>query len=710
MKLWKGMPLLVGMIFLVLACFVLPVMAEEAVRELEKKEEGEKQAHKQYELETMTVTAEKREEDIQEVPVSISALSEIQIEDARIVSIIDLAANIPNLDIIPIGGSRFYTTTSIRGIGTTFIGDPAVGLYVDGVPYSDEHSYNIQLFDIERIEVLRGPQGVLYGKNTQGGVINIVTRKPGNKFMGKASVGIGNYKSREYRLGISCPIIEDRLFFGLAGVKMTRDGFVDNTFLNTNPDDRNGIGGRAGLRWTPSDRLDVMLDLNMEENKDGSMIMTPMDQNDPFKVTWDFDGHEDTKFNGQSLRVAYEASMLMLTSITARREWTVDFLVDYDYSPADIMIGGMKKDNTQWSQEFRCQSLENGSALKWLTGAYYGHKDYYSELPYQYGADAGPWAGAKENQEADMLNKDYALFGQTTYTFFDKLDLTAGLRYGYEEKEMKRSHYFDMGGVIVPVAPDMDRDGNWSEWAPKINVAYRPSNHLMAYVGAAKGYKSGGFSYPEDDPALVEFEPEVSWNYETGLKSSWLNNRLVANAALFYNDIDEMQVRRQTGVNTVTVVNAKKAVTKGFEVELMARPAQGFDLIAGFGYTDAEYDDFIDPVNGIDYTGKKCLGVPKYNYNLTAQYRHLTGFMGRLEWQGIEDRYFDEANTRKESYSLVNGRIGYETEHFDIHLWAKNIFDEQYFHIGWPDTGGGNLWTGSPGDPRTFGIMVTGRF
>ncbi len=232
----------------------------------------------------------------------------------------------------------------------------------------------------------------------------------------------------------------------------------------------------------------------------------------------------------------------------------------------------------------------------------------------------------------------------------------------------------------------------------------------MAYAGAAKGYKSGGFSYSEDDISRVAFKPETSWNYEAGMKSSWMDSRIVINAAFFYNDIDEMQVRHQTGTNTVTVLNAEKAATKGFEIEIMAQPAPGLDLVGAVGYTDSEYKEFLDPITGVDYKGNSFLGVPGCNYNLSAQYRHKSGLMGRVELNGVLDRSFNEANSKKESYRLVNGRFGYESEHFDIHVWAKNLLDEEYFTMAWEQTGGFDLWTGSPGDPRTIGIMLTGRF
>lgn len=715
MKLWKGRPLLVGMIFLVSVCFVLPAMAQEAVQELEKKEEGEKKAHKEYELETMTVTAEKREENIQEVPVSISVLSDIQIEDAGIVSIQDFALQIPNLCIAS-SGWRVGNVMTIRGIGTGNVMDQTVGLYVDDVSYSIGYSIDTELFDIERIEVLRGPQGTLYGKNTLGGVVNIITRKPGNQWEGKVSGSYGKYDSQDYRAAIRGPMVKDKLFFGISGVKNKRDGYADNTYLGTEPDDRDATSGRVHLNWLPTDALDITLSANTETQRNGTSAFGPIEEirRNPHKVNYNYDGYEDIDSNSQTFRLSYEAPWFKLTSITARRDYEYEQgNIDMDFSPIDSLVNYGDCDQEQWSQELRVQSPKDSVNLKWLAGTYWFKEDIDMDVSY----DMHTW-GMKSYQLSKMGNQGYAFFGQATYTLFEKLGLTAGLRYDHEKKETDWKTYTEMAGMIVPGSEsEMNPDEDYDEWLPKFAIDYRWAPSLMTYVSAAKGYKSGGFNYMVSDPSYISYDPEYSWNYEIGCKSNWLDNRLILNLAAFYIKWTDQHVRLATSPTEWAFQNAAESHSQGFEAELIARPAVGLEFVAGFGYTDAKFDDYRDPIydptTGLKigeniYDDKRINGVPEYTYNIAAQYRHVSGLFGRVELQGIGNSYWDPANEIKEdAYELVNTRLGYETEHFDIYLYAKNIFDKEYLSAA---TDMGGYYAGRAGDPQTFGIMLNGRF
>ena len=271
----------------------------------------------------------------------------------------------------------------------------------------------------------------------------------------------------------------------------------------------------------------------------------------------------------------------------------------------------------------------------------------------------------------------------------------------------------EMMGMRIPVA-ELETDANWTEWMPKFAVDYRWTPKLMAYVSVAKGYKSGGFNYAVDTTSDVSYDPEYSWNYEVGIKSSWLDNRLIANLAAFYIDSTDRQVGQISAIaaNQVIIRNAAETYSQGFELELVARPAAGLDFIAGFGYTEAKYDDYKDPVIGTSYDDNLIPVVPEYTYNLAVQYRHPTGLFGRVDLQGIGDMYWDNANTQKEdAHEIVNARLGYEGEYkgfgFDMYLWAKNLFDEEYADGVFAYLGD---LVGSAGDPQTFGITLTARF
>jgi|LGOV01.1.fsa_nt_gb iron complex outermembrane receptor protein len=718
MKNWKQKFLLGTLTLLFFVSPVLPAMAEEAQQELEKKEGVKEKVRAEYELEVMTVTAEKREEKIQEVPVSITVLSDIQIEDSGIVSIKDIALQIPNLHIVKTN-NRYHTYLVGRGTGSvTWGGESPMGFFVDDVPYFMTSTIDTGLFDIERIEVLRGPQGTLYGRNTEAGVVNIITKKPGNQLEGRASVGYGNYDSQDYRVSIRGPMLKDKLFFGVSGVKNKRDGYTENDCLGGELDDRDTTSGRVKLGWMPTDTLDITLTAAAERFRDGAKAVNFLDQvrHHPHHANYDYKGFLDQDTNDQALRVAYETPWFKVTSITARRDKDFEYDDDSDFTSVDLFRGYQKEDETYWTQELRIQSRKDFGALKWLLGGYYFDGDFDKDVLFdirQAVPEMGVPAPTEDWQLSELDVRGHAIFGQATYTLFEKLGITAGLRYDYEEKENKWQRYMEMMGMRIPVA-ELETDANWTEWMPKFAVDYRWTPKLMAYVSVAKGYKSGGFNYAVDTTSDVSYDPEYSWNYEVGIKSSWLDNRLIANLAAFYIDSTDRQVGQISAIaaNQVIIRNAAETYSQGFELELVARPAAGLDFIAGFGYTEAKYDDYKDPVIGTSYDDNLIPVVPEYTYNLAVQYRHPTGLFGRVDLQGIGDMYWDNANTQKEdAHEIVNARLGYEGEYkgfgFDMYLWAKNLFDEEYADGVFAYLGD---LVGSAGDPQTFGITLTARF
>jgi iron complex outermembrane receptor protein len=316
-----------------------------AQRDAEEKEG----AKRPVEIEEMVVTAQKREENIQEVSVSITALSATQIEDSGIVNMDDVAFQIPNFHLVD-RGDRIASYPYVRGIGEFNPLNPVVALYVDDVCHAASSAvFDLTLHDIERIEVLRGPQGTLYGRNSLGGVINIITKKPENYFEGSTSVTYGNYDRWDIRAALRGPIVKDKLFLGIAADKNERDGYLDNTYLGTEPDEEDGLTGRAHLLWTPTDALDVTLSGNFERNHDNGCLFTDLERvrKDPHHISPDFDGFSDSDTNNQSLRVAYEVPWFKVISITGRTYWKNDYCGDYDFSPADMMRCGQIMEETE---------------------------------------------------------------------------------------------------------------------------------------------------------------------------------------------------------------------------------------------------------------------------------------------------------------------------------------------------------------------------
>jgi iron complex outermembrane receptor protein len=260
-------------------------------------------------------------------------------------------------------------------------------------------------------------------------------------------------------------------------------------------------------------------------------------------------------------------------------------------------------------------------------------------------------------------------------------------------------------------------ESDYDEVLPKFSIAYDFTDEIMAYASASKGYLAGGYTYFFDSgPQNFTYDPEYTWNYEIGTKTSWLDNRLIANLSLFYIDMEDKQVIEWVAGMYQTIENAAEAHSMGVELELHARPMRGLDLFAGFGYMEAEFDNWTATelnyttfqYEQYDYKNKDLPNVPKYTYNLGVQYRHLSGFFGRVDLLGTGDFYGDAKNKAKvDAYELVNLRLGYEREHFDIIFWCKNLFDEDYeaFKMAW-----GEDEFGIEAEPRMFGATVTYRF
>jgi len=335
----------------------------------------EQQKNKEnYQLEEIEVTAEKRTENLQKVPASITAFTENQIEDADIHSMADVARETPNLQWFEYG-TRLHQFFSIRGIVSQPSQEPGMGFYVDDVAYLEGMSFNYPLFDIERIEVLRGPQGTLYGRNTLGGAINIISRKPDNDYKGEVTLEYGNYDHVNVNAGLRGPIVADKLFLGISGFSETRDGFYYNDFLGHEDSGRDGKGLRGGMEWIPNDRLDMSLTIQGQKHEDSAYIAGSTGVDQPFHYRHDVEGTHKSDMWSSTLRLKYNADLFKLTSITGWRELDVDEGVyDSDLTPEDMHTGAYERYVNAFTQELRIASPNEDKSLKWIAGVYYFNK------------------------------------------------------------------------------------------------------------------------------------------------------------------------------------------------------------------------------------------------------------------------------------------------------------------------------------------------
>lgn len=658
------------------------------------------------------VTAERTPEDVQEVPLSITVLTEQQLEDANINSLDGLADNTPNFTFFPSGTNRTAPFYSLRGV-TNFnvFSRDGVGFFVDDVPYDFAGFLDQDLIDLERVEVLRGPQNTLYGRSSLGGAINIITRRPSNTFEAGIDISYGSENILDTQASISGPIIEDRLFYRLSGSYSRQDGFVRNTLLDTNVDDGSGGTGRAQLRWTPTDEWEILLNASFADYREGAEPFVLRESDDPFEVDLDFDGFNDLVTNAQSLRVAYRTPDIRITSITAHRFSSQEGAFDQDATAADLDINAPDFSSRIFTQELRVQSPEAAEQVQWIVGGYFETSTFQNDRAFITGLDtpADSFLPPGENRgDGDTNSRTLAAFGQVSYEVTDALTLTAGLRYEDTQTTTDFERVFTSrdGALVLPLLDLDDVEADGSELLPRFAIDYRFAPSLMAYASITRGYRPPGASFDPISADTAVFDAETSWNYELGLKSSWLDDRLIVNLAGFYNDVSNFQFPSIQAGNVV-IGNADIRIVGG-ELELMARPVRDLELIAGIGLLSAEFRNGTDGFTGLPLEGNRTPFTPNLTYNLAAQYRSEIGLLGRLELIGFGNTFFDELNTiEQDAFALVNLRLGYEVDNYGVYLFANNLFDTEYVTQAFELNSGTAAVFGAP---RTFGVQVRARF
>ena len=684
-------------------------------------------------LDEVIVTAQKRDEQVQRLPLSISALSSDKIRDYRIWNNKDFTAIIPNLNAANPGDDR--NVTSIRGITTTSY-DPAIATYIDGVNQFSLDTYISPLFDVERVEILRGPQGTLYGRNAMGGVINIITKSPTNQTNGYVELNAGNYGQQRYIASIRTPFVKNKLFFGIAGMYKSSDGFYKNDFNNSKFDKQHSLTGNFYLKYLASSRWMLTLNVKNHVNRNNGpfSLVNGVDEamSHPFHLNQNATTTMvDNTFNS-SLTVNYTGPTLNFSSQTA---WQSNYRyykrpIDGDFSPIDgvtiINNYGNKWNKVKaLTQEFRFTSPASiSSPLKWTTGIYLFYQDVPNKQATRFGNDADLLGSPDKNfsiiTTSKGKNSGTAFYGQLSYDVNRRFQVTAGIRYDYEHKKQDVLGQYQHDPDPNPVfdtRPDTSASANFSSFSPKVSATYKVSKNNIIYGVYSRGYRTGGFTQLSSDPSqppLYKFKPEYSNNFEIGTKNTYLNNRLRLNVAFFYTDINDVQVPTLILPDAVTITkNAGRLNSKGIELELAAAPVKNLEVNYNFGYTQAKFKKLKLSQNGaeVDLEGNRQVYTPyatsalavHYGYNLsTKKYLKL---IAHGEWVYLGTTYFDLANTiRQPAYSLYNARLGVATKDFEMMLWVRNISDKKYISYAY-DFGAVHL-----GDPRTYGITLTGKF
>ena len=686
-------------------------------------------------LDAVLVSAQKREESLHDIPFSISALSARQVQQFRLWNTRELTAIVPNLYSANSGDER--NVTSIRGIATTSY-DQAVATYIDGVNQFNLDTYIPQLFDVERIEVLRGPQGTLYGRNAMGGVINIITKQPTNKTSGFAEVSLGNYNQQRYVAGLRTPIVANRLYAGASIMYNSRDGFYKNEFTKSSYDKQNSITGNYYLKYIINEKWALGLNAKHNDNRN----------NGPFPLSFptgsfeEFlkEGHVltqnatskmiDNTFNG-SFTANYAGRTFNFSSQTAyqsnHRYYTLP--LDGDFSPIDgITIINNYGDDwnkvTAWTQEFKISSpAMNTSSLKWTAGAYLFKQDNPVKQATHFGMDAG-MMGAPDTDFSSITsstgkNSGGAVFGQVVYAINDKIDIIGGLRFDYEKKKFNvLGEYQKSSNPPMVTRPDTSATTSFNAFSPKLGIMYKLASSSNLFATYSRGYRTGGLTQlSATDPAqppLYPYKPEYSNNLEIGIKNNFFDNRLRLNMAFFLTQVTDVQVPTLILPDAITITrNAGKLNSKGAELELATTPVKGLEIEYNFGFTDATYKTLKLSQNGasVDLAGKKQVFTPDITSMLAAQYsfslstRKQLKLVLRGEWMHLGEQYFDLSNNiSQDAYSLLNVRVGISARFGELMFWGRNLADTRYIAYAY-DFGAIHI-----GNPVTYGVTMRARF
>ncbi|MEH1964884.1 TonB-dependent receptor domain-containing protein [Nostoc sp.] len=654
----------------------------------------------------LVVTAQKRPENAQDVPISVTVIPRQEIEDAQINSFGGIANQTPNFNFSSTssGGTEF-NTYSLRGLNNQnfLTAQDSVAFYIDDVPIDYNGFLDLALLDLERVEVLRGPQSTLYGRNSSAGVVNIISRQATPEPETRVSASYGRYNSREFQFSLNDALVEDKLSLRIAGAYRGQDGFIKNLATANEIGERSRLAARAQLLWTPTPDWTVSFNSYNSFTDDGNPTYNKLNPPDPFEVNLQTEGYSKLDTNTQALKIGYNGGGFRATSITARRFTHQENLVPGSTGAVQIIDG---IDSTLLTQELRFQSPETAKRFQWLLGSYYESRNF------NVGDAQTDFPGfGRFKRTGDDNRQTYAVFGQVDYKPIEPLTVFAGLRYESSDASSDSTYEsVNADGTLTPLRPAFNNEKvSNNALIPRFGLKYQLNPNLMGYVTLAEGYRPGGLNYRANSEAELRFGEEKTWSYEVGLKSSWLDNRLIANLSVFHNDVNNYQVLQYDESGLFGSVKNVDLKATGVEFELTAKPAKGFDLIASFGYVDSEYKNYFNSDTGVDLSNNQVPLAPQFTYNLTAQYRSPGGLFARAELRGYGITYFDDDNQiKQEPYALVNARIGYEAKKYGIYLYANNLFDTRYITSGYsfpvPDG------TAGFGDPVTYGVQIKANF
>ena len=675
--------------------------------------------------------ARRRAESVQTIPESVVTFTAEDIETKGITNVQTFTDQIPNVNFTTSQnvGNNFIT---VRGISQIRNGDAPIAFVIDGVTLPDANLLNQELFDIALIEVVKGPQGALYGKNAIAGAINIVTNEPSNKFRSKVQVGYANGNLLQTQLSSTGPLMKDKLFYRVSGSYKKGDGLLNNETLNKAPDFLEDLTFRAQLKANLSSTISATLTgqvIDIEAGglyyavpKDGSVKIAP-DDYDNMAILADQEGVGTLKSTYGNLKVDFNLNKVKLTSLTTFNKSDRNAFGDLDFTPADVLRQDQDSNTETFNQEIRLGSINDpDSKLNWDLGMFYQNLDktLITRASADFGFFGPPFEASGIQSPlavGDFTNtyKTFAVFGFADYKLTNKLSVSVGLRYDNDDISQE-----NRTEGTNPQRTD-------TQLQPKFSIALQATDNMMMYANYGKGYRTGGFNQGQTVRYETSYNPEITDNYEIGIKNSYWDNRFILNISAYYTDFTNQQLYALVldgGAGEILIgnFNVPESESVGFEADMRIRATNWLDILGSYGASKSKIVKGTSTKSTgtnetIDVSGNATPLVPQDSYNIGLEssfpISEKIGFNGNINLEGTGKMYWHEDNAAvSPSYSLLNARISFTfNDDFSVALWGTNITDTQYITEFFDQTfsnGGSDLaWLGQP---TAFGTTLTYKF
>lgn len=671
------------------------------------------------------MTAQRRETSLQTTPVSVSAFTESALSDLQIDQTEDIAAFVPNMVMNDGVNSPSTITVSLRGLGEGGGGiatsESPVSFYLDDVYQARLSATNNQFADIERVEILRGPQGQLFGRNSMTGSVNIISRTPGDEMYLLGEASVGNYETVSAKFAVGGPIVEGSLAASVSvTVRNQGEGYATNIVTGDDIDAKDYSGGRVKLHYYGTENLDVVWSAYYTDNENDGFVATAIAKPELQPVTGDYyrvqianDIFGDSEQRGTHLRVTYDFDSFTFKSITAYSDlsddWRFDLGGGLQVAPdtfAAVFDRRSDIEQDQWTQEFQLYGTAANDRLSWITGLYYFTEDSSQRFTDFFLGFPLPVTDYTVDSES------YAAYGQVEYDLTERLTLVGGARYTDDEKTITG----EKAGPVFGVASS-------SVWTPKIGLDFAFSDSVFLYASIGRGFKAGGFQGLAGSAATLSepFDPEFLWGYEAGLKADFYDQRLRLNVAAFFNDVSDLQtpIFDPNFPGNAVTENAIDMEYYGIEAEFTALIGESLTVFGTLGLQEERFT-FIDPAAVVAGSGaERVPGVPHYNGAIGFNYERSLGGLPGTWFFGADvifrDAVFSSADNNAISESSartwLNGRVGYRSIYgrWVISLQGRNLTDETDW-INGTDIGLPTQGIRQALDPRTYSVSVSYRF